>query len=115
MLVRLYTGDDGQSHFEDLDLDTWPAEWSLELPNARINFARRGGPGYPFRDWHNEGRRQYLIILSGQMEVTVGDGAVRVLDVGDVMLAEDLTGQGHKIRSLGDEPYLRIAIPAGEE
>ncbi len=43
MLVRLYTGDDGQSHFEDLDLDTWPEEWSLELTNAKINFARRGG------------------------------------------------------------------------
>lgn len=77
----------------------WPVEWSLTLGDAKINFARRGGPGYPFRGWHNEPRRQYLIILSGQMEVTVGDGTTRVLNVGDVMLAEDLTGRGHKIRS----------------
>ena len=115
MYVRLYTGNDGQSHFEDLDLSKWPAEWNLNLPNARINFARRGGPGYPFRGLHNECRRQYLIILSGQMEVTVGDGTQRVLNPGDVMLAEDLTGQGHTARSVGDEPYVRVAIPPGEQ
>ncbi|MFQ6028343.1 MAG: hypothetical protein ACE5Q6_12695 [Dehalococcoidia bacterium] len=85
MFVRLYSGDDGQYHFEDLDLGEWPAEWTLSLADAKINFARRGGPGYPFRDYHNEGRRQYLIILSGQMEVTVGDGTIRVLNPGDVI------------------------------
>ncbi len=110
MLVRLYTGDDAQSHFQDLDLDTFPAEWSFQVPNAKIKFTR--GDGYPVDDWHNVARRQYLIILSGQMEVTVGDGTVRVLHAGDMMLAEDLTGQGHKIRSLGRGPYLQVAIPA---
>ena len=68
--------------------------------------------GYPMDDWHNEARRQYVIVLSGQMEVTVGDGTARVLNAGDVMLAEDLTGQGHKICSLGRGPYLQVAIPA---
>ena len=54
MLVRLYAGDDGQSHFEDLDFDTWPALWDPNLVNARIGFARRGEPGHPFfSDWHS--------------------------------------------------------------
>ena len=116
MLVRLYAGDDGQSHFEDLDFGTWPAEWDLNLANARISFARPGEPGHPyFSSWHPEPRRQYLIIMTGQMEVTVGDGSVRVLNPGDVLFAEDLTGQGHEIRGLGDQPFLRVTIPLDEE
>ena len=116
MLVRLFTADDGQSHFEDLDMDAWPTQWDLNLSNARIDFARRGEPGNPFfSDWHPEPRRQYLIMLTGQLEVTVGDGASRVLNPGDVLLAEDLTGQGHQIRSLGDQPYTRVTIPSVEE
>ncbi len=111
-MLRLYTGEDGQSHFQDLDLDTFPAKWSFQVPNGEINFTRCGGDGYPIDDWHNEKRRQYVIVLSGQMEVTVGDGTVRVLHAGDMMLAEDLTGQGHMICSLGRGPYLQVAIPA---
>ena len=115
MLVRLYAGDDGQSHFEDLDLDAWPTQWDLNLANARIDFARRGEPGNPFfSDWHPEPRRQYLIMLAGQMKVTVGDGTSREFGPGDVLLAEDLTGQGHQIHSLGDQPYSRVTIPAVE-
>ena len=53
--------------------------------------------------------------MTGPMEVTVGDGTVRVLNTGDMLLAEDLTGQGHQIRSLGDQPFLRGTIPSDEE
>jgi len=31
-------------------------------------------------------------MISGQMEVTVGDETAQVLNVGDAMLAEDLSG-----------------------
>ena len=53
--------------------------------------------------------------MTGKMEVTVGDGTSRVLNPGDVLLAEDLTGQGHQVRSLGDQPFLRVTIPSVEE
>ncbi len=115
-MVRLYSGDDGPSHFEDLDIEAWPTQWDLNLTNARIGFARRGEPGNPFfSDWHPESRRQYLIVMTGGMEVIVGDGSTGVFNPGDVLLAEDLTGQGHQIRSLGDQGYTRVTIPAVEE
>ena len=41
MLVRLYAAEDGQSHFEDLDLHGWPAEWDMHLETAEIRFRRR--------------------------------------------------------------------------
>ncbi len=113
MLVRMYSGDDGQSHFEDLDFDMWPDHWSMTLANANINFGRRD-PGY-FNDLHNESRRQYLIVLSGQMDLTVGDGTTRVLKPGDILLAEDLTGEGHIVRNLGSKPFQCVTIPLDEQ
>ena len=54
-----------------------------------------------FSDWHHPTRRQYLIVLEGRMEVTCGDGSSRQFQPGDVLLAEDMTGQGHQTRAIG--------------
>jgi hypothetical protein len=40
-------------------------------------------------------------ILAGQMEIGIDDGTTRRFGPGDVVLADDLTGQGHTTRSLG--------------
>ena len=114
MLVRLFGGDDGASHFEDLDISKWPADWSLTLSNAEINFGRRE-PGPGRKGWHNESRRQYLITVAGHLVVTVGDGTIREFKAGDVLLAEDLTGQGHTTRVMGEEPWVRVTIPTSDE
>ena len=66
--VRCYTGTDGQSHFEDLDLLPPDMERSIERAASSITFTR--SPNGRFSDWHNAPRRQYAIFLSGgQMEV----------------------------------------------
>ena len=71
--VRCYTGTDGQSHFEDLDLLPPDMERSIEQAASSITFTR--SPNSRFSDWHNAPRRQYAIFLSGgQMEVVIGDG-----------------------------------------
>ena len=106
MFVRLYSGEDGHSHFEELDL---PVGQSLVQAAASITFLR-SEPG-DFVDWHTAPRRQYVITLSGQVEIGIGDGTVRRLGPGDVMLAEDLTGQGHTTRAVGNEPRLSAVIP----
>ena len=51
-------------------------------------------------DFHNAPRRQYVINLDGPVELEVGDGTRRVLEPGDVLLAEDTTGRGHKSRAV---------------
>ena len=107
--VRCYTGDDGQSHFEDLDLLPPGVEETTGLPAANIIFTRR--PDGRFEDWHNAPRRQYVIFLSGgQMEVVVGDGTTRRFGPGDAVLFEDLTGQGHTSRTVGGD-RLTIIVP----
>ena len=98
-MVRMYTGTDGQTHFDDLPM---PAE---EIQNVAIqagaDIVFRRFPADYFSDWHTAPRRQYIFILSGQMEIGIGDGTTRRFGPGDVVLADDRTGKGHTTRSLG--------------
>ena len=109
MFVRIYTGDDGQTHFEDLDLPADRVLHSGMQVTPGVNF-RRAQPGY-FSDWHNAPRRQYVITLSGEMEIGVGSGIKRRFGPGDVLLADDLTGQGHTTAVVGDQPRVSVTIP----
>ena len=109
MFVRIYAGEDGQSHFEELELPTGPAGRSPLQAATGIGFLRME-PG-KFMDWHHAPRRQYVITLSGEAEFGIGDGTVRRLGPGDVLLAEDLTGRGHTTRVVGSEPRVSVAIP----
>ena len=62
-------------------------------------------------DWHPAPRRQFVVTLSGQWDIECGDGTVRRFGRGDVMLADDLTGQGHISRVVGDEPHIIMTVP----
>ena len=64
--------------------------------------------------WHCAPRRQYSITLSGMAEIEVGDGTVARVGPGDIVLAEDLTGQGHVTRVVGSEPRLSAIIPLAD-
>ena len=78
-------------------------------PAAGVAF-RLFPPGYVL-SWHCAPRRQYSITLSGTAEIEVGDGTIVRAGPGDVVLAEDLTGQGHCTRVIGAEPRLSAIIP----
>ena len=114
-VVRLYTGDDGESHFEEIDL---PYEKVAEAERTAVEDAqnihfRRYQPGN-FIDWHVAPRRQYVITLEGQVEVGLGDGTKRVFGAGDVLLADALTGRGHTTAVYGDNVRVSVAIPLSE-
>ena len=111
-VVRIYTGDDGESHFEELDLPYEQMETSERTPvgNAENIHFRRYQPGR-FIHWHPAPRRQYVITLEGQVEVGLGDGTKRVFGAGDVLLADDLTGRGHTTSVYGEKQRVSVAIP----
>src|SRR5689334_7369595 len=110
MIVRIYTGHDGQTHFEDLPL---PAEENYNVAlQAGASLVFRSFPADYWSDWHTAPRRQYIFILAGQMEIGIGDGTTRRFGPGDVVLADDLTGQGHTTRSLG-VPRISATVPVG--
>ena len=109
MFYRLYTGEDGQSHLEELDLEKGPIEWA-EIQKASGVAFRNQEAGY-FSDWHCAPRRQYVITLTGGVEIGIGDGTLKRFGPGDVMLADDLTGQGHTTRVIGHEQRMSVVIP----
>jgi len=114
---RVYSAADGRSRIAEEPLDMRPfvdvegahGESTPTLPVAGLTF-RVAPPGYVL-DWHCAPRRQYGISLSGIAEIEVGDGTVVRVMPGDVVLAEDLTGQGHITRVVGDQPRFYAVIP----
>ena len=117
---RVYSGHDGQSHIVEEALTMTPftdvegahGEGTAMQATAGIAF-RVSPPGYVL-SWHCAPRRQYSVSLSGVAEIEVGDGTVVRLHPGDVVLAEDLTGQGHITRVVGDQPRFYAIVPLAE-
>jgi quercetin dioxygenase-like cupin family protein len=118
---RVYSGPDGKSHLAEVPLDMKPF---VDIEGMRgdgtpmqratgISF-RLSPSGYVL-DWHCAPRRQYSITLSGTAEVEVGDGTVARLSRGDILLAEDLTGQGHITRVIGDQPRFYALVPLTDD
>ena len=71
-------------------------------------------PGYAL-SWHCAPRRQYSITLAGEAEIEVGDGTIKRIGPGDVLLAEDLTGQGHITRVVGTQQRFYVVVPLEDE
>jgi quercetin dioxygenase-like cupin family protein len=109
MITRLYTTDDGQAHFEDLNVPDGDTEIVALKPGADMTF--RSFPDGTFSDWHTAPRKQYIILLAGQMEIGVGDGTKRMFNPGDILQVEDLTGQGHTTRSVGNRVSVSVPLP----
>ena len=89
---RLYTGSDGQSHVEPIDLARTPG-WTKGLATTQISF--RESPG--------------------QLEIGLGDGSKHLFGPGDARLVEDITGKGHTTRVHGSQPCLTATIPLAEQ
>jgi hypothetical protein len=110
-IIRVYSGNDGESHFEDLtndDLD----KIVNRVGDGPINLTQRESPS--FSDYHTAPRRQYVVILSGTAEFETADGSKRRMVPGDVLVAEDLTGHGHIARGIGDEFRASLAVPLAD-
>jgi len=109
---RLFTGDDGESHVEPIDLGAHP-EWVAGLATTQIAF--REDPVGRFIDWHPAPRRQFVIIVSGALEIGFGDGSKQVFRAGDARLVEDTTGHGHTTGVHGDEPCVTATVPLADQ
>ena len=110
-LIRLYTGSDGQTHIEELDLATHPELTTMQATKGIVFRTTKSGH---FSDWHNAPRRQFVITLAGEVEIGLGDGTVHRYGPGHVTLAEDLTGRGHTTRVVGNQPRLSVTIPLAD-
>lgn len=113
-ITRLYTGADGQTHAQEIEVKFGPGGTDpFKLMAGAGAEIRRAPPGR-VADWHTAPRRQYVITLSGHGEVELIDGTKIELGPGDIDLAEDLTGKGHITRTVGNEDRVTLQIPVAD-
>ena len=111
--IRVSADNDGETHFEDVDLPTHSVANGTyvrteTLPAAETMFAIQE-PGF-FADWHPAPTKRIFVMVSGSAEVGVSDGEVRTIKQGDVILFEDVTGKGHTMRVIGDVPRVGMHV-----
>ena len=115
-VTRIFTGADGLTHAEEIDIKLAPRGTSGELSEmlkvTGLQF-RRTPPNY-FVDWHPAPQRQYVITLSGRGEIELVGGKKIPLGPGHILLAEDVTGKGHISRGVGAEDRVSLFIPLGK-
>jgi hypothetical protein len=111
-VTRLYTGVDQQSHFEDfeIEMDDHGLIGHLSARHAVTGLIFRHTDSDYDYSWHTAPQRQYIVILEGGLDVEIGDGTRRLFGAGDILLAEDTTGQGHISRAVNGQPRRSLFI-----
>jgi hypothetical protein len=117
--TRIFTGSDGESHFEECSVELLPAEFAppagplnvLKLAESAAAVSLVGA----LPDWngaipHPSPRRQFMCTLTGAYEVTASDGAVREFGPGKLLLLEDTHGKGHTTRAPAGCVVIAIAL-----
>ena len=114
-ITRVYTGDDEQSHFETIEVALTESRYGAlsELFEAEGVIFRETPVGGEL-DFHNAPRRQFVVTLSGVVEIECGDGAKCQLGAGGILLADDTTGQGHITREI-EAPRRSLFIPLPDD
>ena len=121
--VRLYADENGESHFEDLEIELVPVDFAP--PAAPINIAQflpvkeslwvGAASGWGGEALHPSPQRQILCTLVGDYDVTASDGSRRSLPAGSVLLAEDTWGKGHSTHVTSDEGFLIFGVTLAED
>lgn len=115
-VTRIYTGDDSEAHFQDVEVEfdsEQAGAYSPSYPVERLFF--RSFPPQHEVDWHVAPRRQWVLVVSGVMEVECKH-EIRRFRPGDVLFLEDLTGRGHITRNIeGTRLLAYLPTPPGFE
>lgn len=121
--VRMFADQRGETHFQDVSVELRPADFAPPAPLMAVSrFMPASGLGFLSAppgwrgDWHPAPRRQFMVVLAGQVEAEVSDGEVRRFGPGDVVLVEDTEGRGHRSWVVGeDDVVFSVAQLAGDQ
>jgi quercetin dioxygenase-like cupin family protein len=100
---RLYTGSDGNSHVVRGSMSVG------KIVEAQ-SILFKETPAHSSLDWHDAPTTQYVITLAGVLEFTTVGGETFTIHPGEVLVAEDNSGSGHKWRLVDDEPWKRAYV-----
>ena len=111
---KLYTGDDSNSHFGEIEIDLCHLDGIENLSDKyQVDgvIFNQVAPQETY-GWHNAPKRQYVITLSGEVDVEVSSGTIQRIVPGDVVLVdENHEGTGHKTTIVSEVPWICAYIP----
>ncbi len=114
---RVYSDENGQSHMKEMEMRFAPIVLSVSVPAlmatepqeaSQFMFVRM--PAGWSTEWHPVPAYQYVCVLAGALELTVGDGDTRRFAIGDILHLQDITGDGHTTRVVGEEELLIVVV-----
>jgi quercetin dioxygenase-like cupin family protein len=110
--VRMWTGEDGDSLFEEgwIDLSDGDRGDSVGAPVPAVEVSFRETSSGGSWEWHQDPVPRFVITITGTLEFETKSGATFRIQPGDVLLAQDNSGTGHKWRLIGDEPWRRAYV-----
>jgi hypothetical protein len=113
----LFTSHDVNTRFKDdhLPWQTLPGDYSASGKFTPMQKAKEIGflhlPAGYRSDWHPAPAKQFVLVLTGIMEVEAGDSERRTFTPGSVLLVTDVDGKGHRTNVLGDDEVLIAWAP----
>ena len=118
MIKRVYTGEGGRSTMDEVELprvsggDGRSVGTRLYATDVEMGLSAPGS----FIDWHGVTTPRLLVVISGELEIGLGDGTTHVLTPGTIVLVMDMTGKGHTSRSIGRVPVqvATIRLPSDD-
>ena len=115
-VTRIFTGPDGKTKLEEYEVplksQNRGTDLSVTVPVTGLQF-RRTTEAYDL-DWHPAPRRQYIVTLAGESEIELEGGKKVRLGAGNILLAEDTTGQGHISRAVAGKDRISLVIPLAD-
>lgn len=119
--IVLYTDTDGFARFreEDIALPGGSPKAMLSDLIPSSGFQVRHSPPGVSSEFHCTTTAQWLVVLSGEMEIGLRDGTARIFKAGDHFFSNDLLPagvvfdnaiHGHRSRIVGDSPLTTLFV-----
>ncbi len=108
--ARIYTDRSGESRLEDVEVEFSGTAQSPPAPpvdvadpvDATRHVMMRVPEGWA-GDMHRAPRRQFMVMLSGEITVQASTGTTQRFAAGDLLLLEDTEGKGHRTTNTGPD------------
>lgn len=108
--------EQGHSFFRETDLPQTGTPRRISSKNQNVKYWKmsRSQPGHS-ADFATAPALMFVAIFSGQMDITVSNGETRQFARGDMLTLFDISGQGHRLKIVGDEPCHALYIAVADK
>ena len=117
--LHLHGDADGETHLTEIEFPVRETHAGVVRGVSDIPALTMGMGAFverkPDVGMHHAPKRQFLVVLQGELELITSLEQRELLGPGDVLLADDIGTKGHISRDVGDDPLMLMAIAIDPE